>query len=276
MSLEGKKAEKDILKFWTVEQRRQARPVPIGAKRAGVRQAEETQGEHILAQGVSQAVEVTDTELTQSPYCSIGALYFKSRGDNYRGTACVIGQNLILTAGHNLRFQGEMSTMLMFLPVASNGTSDYGVWIGEEIYAPPLWVMREDRGYDVGIVKLKSGGKAKKPIGEVTGILSCLYEQNVDNTSSWLAVGYPDNYGGGKCMYQQQGTYTKTHPENVIFMTGNMGEGTSGGPWLSRDPKGAYVINGIHAAAPMGGDEEVASPLFTQWIRKFIEVPRES
>jgi V8-like Glu-specific endopeptidase len=198
----------------------------------------------------------------------IGQLYFQWKNQDYTGSACVIGRNLLLTCTHNLYEFGAWSLKLAFIPAARNEQGTFGMWTYETSAVNEPWFRNQKlTGHDVGLIQLRQGGLQSRPIGEIVGMLPYVYGGD-PRGCSWRDVGYPSDDGNTRWMYAQDGTFTRMRVQDtVVAMTGNFGKGTSGGPWLySYD--GVTCIYGLHITHE---GNEALSPYFGDWVNEFIQ-----
>ena len=128
---------------------------------------------------------------TEYPYSTVGVLFFKLNGGNYRCSAASIGNNAIWTAGHcTYPKHGDeegWSEDVIFVPAYENGEAPFGVWEAFAVLTHQEWEVNSDLRYDIGgaVLKLNEG----KKISEVVGNLG--FSANLDNNRHWFNIGYP-------------------------------------------------------------------------------------
>jgi V8-like Glu-specific endopeptidase len=201
---------------------------------------------------------------TTYPWCTVGKLYFVANEKNFVGSACVIHKNVLLTAAHNIYTVTDgWSQNFIFVPALTGAQKPFGDWVG--IAAGPMDEWQKfgtDPSYDVGVVMLKDGGKDNKPIGDVVGWLGQTYNCPITPSLSWVETAYTET-----TMLADTGTYTRSmNNGRVVCKTGELGAGSSGGPWLCGEE--SKYVNGIVSYAQSA--TESGSPYFRTEIQNFI------
>jgi V8-like Glu-specific endopeptidase len=206
------------------------------------------------------------------PFCTVGKLYFIWNGQACGGSACVISNNTLLTAAHNIVNTPDdgrtwiPSRIRLFIPaLLADGTQPFDNWAAKTSYTMGEWTEKpKNWGYDVGIIHLGNGGARGKSISSVVGYVGRKYNLPLFSKPTWLAVGYP---GENDTMYEEPGIFIRTLDSNrTVCRTGSMGEGSSGGPWFTNK----YLVNGIESTGFPDANAS-SSVYFNDDIEDFIE-----
>lgn len=266
-----------ISDYWTPERIRAAKPrslLPlkprssspaVGAgKRAGKGHEPDRSGRPAVA-GADAAYGVPDP--LKPPFCAIGKLTFNLGEDAFTGTAFAVDETGLMTAAHNLMDWKTQTraTNIMYIPAYQVGLVEFGFWHDQDFIVAPEWKGEAD--YDLGLIKLKTGGKQNLPIGQVTGWLNVVVNRPPDK---WTAVGYPKSRDDAEKMYADPGDFVDwENDKQLVTKTGDLSddsEGISGGPWLLGEDSDS--ANGVFA----GGTGAVsASPYFDDWVTKLMK-----
>ncbi len=269
-----------VLAYWTPERMAASIPEPVPARstapspmrtvaepemtRAGY---DATTTEHqsaVLAQPAAVASPTT------YPFSTVGRLYYSRNGKDYNATACAIRNTGILTAAHCIYSYAEKvaAGFFLFVPASlPDGTRPFGAWEFESAHYRKEWQDTGNFGWDVGTIKLRTGGLHNTNVGEAVGYLG--YSVNRTGQPSWNDVGYPSNYGAGKTMYAEEGPYTRTTDGGTIIgKQGTFGTGASGDPWLLEGEQ--TIANGIHSHGDSRYADEVFSAYFATWVDELI------
>ena len=171
------------------------------------------------------------------PYSTVGVLFFKQYGVDYRCSAAAVGNNAIWTAGHCIH-KGDnkttgWSTNVVFVPAYKNGSAPYGVWSKSDLKTKGSWFEFGDLRYDMGGVILNKWNN--QTISDVVGSLGFAY--NLDNSLHWLNMGYPsappfDGKTQQICAASFAYNDTSMPYPSPVAMGCDMSQGSSGGPWI--------------------------------------------
>ncbi len=170
------------------------------------------------------------------------------------------GRNLVVSAGHCLSHP-DPKKHLSFVPQYHDGLKPFGVFPVEAIYI-------DQRYYDLGSgpgarwdfsVERLGPNAEGRPVEEVTGGFDLLPYTGYDHSDVRL-IGYPgfnDSHPEPLDCQSSTHRYTSTDPNAPgdfleIACAGYIG-GTSGGPFLIRDPFG-YALIGVIGGYHTGGD----------------------
>lgn len=228
----------DVARFWTEERRRAAIPdrpqYPNRAPSAYVEQEEakalvESIPGRLQAAGISPDIHITPV---------VGKVYYQEVDfSQHECTAATVnsnGKNMVFTAGHCLH-QGDGGQFHFINTWSFWGGYHYGAPDRQIFTAAVMvvlngWANDGDRAYDDGLVILnrnRDGARAIDVLGgnglRVGGPLEQFH----------TIIGYPADRNDGRVQYYWQGNseWSAFFPGNIAF-PGNLGEGTSGGPWL--------------------------------------------
>lgn len=186
------------------------------------------------------------------PYSYGGRLfYIKPDGNWWAASAQFVGEpNILLTAAHAVRdyATGQYWTNFIFYRGYDHGQYTQGFAI-DCAYTNPSWVnppyMRNE--YDYAFLRT---------VGSAEGALDLMAPVSDPN---WTAFGYPSNYDNGEVMYTVNGTPGQVFNSQVQMVGNSMGEGASGGAWVSQ---GRYVISNHSFSYP--GVTDAWGPVYNQ------------
>ena len=286
-----------LLSYWTLERMEAAQPIslPVVEESSEDLQVSVTPPEGALSResrgsgGVTfQPRPIFSTSLiedrTVPPYQYVGKLFMSFSDGDYVGSAYVIGESTIGTAGHCLYLKGEWATRVLFRGRYHNGL-DVGRWSLRRMATLQDWVEgnagTQTEGwayaYDMAF------GIASRPIRPTMGKLGFMAGYPVDQ-DPYTQIGYPadplpDYPFYGERMWKTVGNYV-SHSESggtpkVIKAGGNMTRGCSGGPWVVFKG-GHWRVNGINSHRLSRDPYHIKSPYFGQGFVNLIEWMQES
>jgi hypothetical protein len=202
------------------------------------------------------------SNLTVFPYAAVGKLYMTFGGSNYVGSAWVVAECAIFTAGHCLfdSQHGGWATNVIFKARYRRGAAA-GTWAfpNSKLVVLKGWQNNRDFTYDMG------AAVSTTPIRPTTGRLGWMANHPA-NQGPYTEVGYPaEPIPGypfdGEEMWQSVGDYVSG--TTIIRACGNMSGGCSGGPWaVFRDNN--WRVNGLNSHRPTGDTDHIHSPYFGQ------------
>ena len=204
------------------------------------------------------------------PYTTVGVLFFKQYGADYRCSAASIGNSAIWTAGHCIHIgdnQAEgWSTNLVFAPAYKNGSTPYGVWSTSYLTTKGFWYEFGDLRFDMGGALLNEWNN--QTISEVVGSLGFAY--NLANGLHWMNFGYPsappfDGSTQQICAASFAYADTSMPKPYPVAMGCDMTKGSSGGPWVlsfSGEVGQTNFLNGNNSYRYTFHPKEMFSPYF--------------
>jgi len=286
---EAGESAREIERYWTPERRHGAKPRELTVKprirgartretfdEPGVVEGHPPEGwksERALSPEIrTDPYRVPPDRINFPPYSCIGQIFFTSAGNPFTGSAAVVGRNLLITAAHNLYDAGEWSKHVLFVPACRDDQGPFGSWAFNREWVKDAWYDERLHDHDIGLVRLDPGGVNNRAIGDVVGTLGYMFGGD-PRQRSWLDVGYPGNFDDARQMYAQGGEYTRLLDDGgVVGMSGWLGSGTSGGPWMMWDQRYWPRIYGLHSfRMPNDYADEVFSPYFGDWVNQFIQ-----
>lgn len=203
-----------------------------------------------------------------APYRSVGrlAVHWSSADKAVHGSAQLIAPNLVLTAGHCVRWAGQWNSDLYFLKRFKDGAAEPPTFKFDKIGVLRGWYDNTSGdepteaawAYDFAVLRI-AGHTATEHVG-----LAAL----ADDVTSFNLVGYPYKYDNGAFMLgstagRTEGIYDGT----VGAKPSHMGFGASGGAWFSDSGADAEVV-GLNSFK-MSTDPDVDySPVFTDATMK--------
>lgn len=226
--------------------------------------------------------QIPFSKLSSPPYSSIGLLkvLYPLNIISYR-TGVLIGENIVLTAGHNLfdsrrNPNNPKETLgspieIEFYPGLSQNKSIFGKSTCKKFYFPKNYP--KDSRDDYGIIVLNEN------IGKKTGYFELkILDENDKNNHELYNCGYPLNRttDGNKVFYQYQekGRIDGIDEDSGVIVSGiKSSYGQSGaGMFLTKDNK--FYVVGVHVASSFD-DEQFYATMITkkryQQIQKWIE-----
>ncbi|GGP33194.1 trypsin-like serine peptidase [Streptomyces abikoensis] len=243
-------AQRDAVAFWTPERMRSATPLdvpgaaPDGLAARAARPAAESRGAvSTVAPTVPAAPSAGVRSLPQAggPWTGGGAVVhtigrvfftFQNRTASCSGDAVTSKNgNVVLTAGHCVKYQGSWHTNWVFVPGYHDGQSPYGTWAAAKTLSTPQWTASEDMNNDIGAAVV--GPVDGKRLTDVVGGQGL--EFNGGYNKDMYAFGFPaaSPYDGSKLIYCS-GTSSKDFLLTQDHGLGcNMTGGSSGGPWFT-------------------------------------------
>jgi V8-like Glu-specific endopeptidase len=201
--------------------------------------------------------KVLTEKLSSVPYSSIGLLKMVYPHDvvSYR-TGVLIGENIVLTAGHNLydpRNNPNSPTELLgspesieFYPGLTENKTSFEKCTGKNIYFPKNYPKTD--GEDYGIIILNEN------IGKKTGYFNLkIFDEEEDRNNVFYNCGYPLNRTTNNntvfYQYEAKGHLLKVNEKKGVIVSGIQSSyGQSGaGLFFIKDNK--YYVIGVHVAS---------------------------
>lgn len=211
------------------------------------------------------------------PYSTVGVVFFRQYGIDYRCSAASIGENSIWTAGHCMH-AGDgsgiagRSTNIWFYPAYKDGNIPFGGWQASAAMTTTQWASGNcpfacEIRYDMGGAKLLPQQGSGDTLSEVVGSLGMQY--NLPDPQHWFNIGYPALAPfNGKYQYICASSFayrdTSLAPPSPIGMGCDMTPGSSGGPWIlnfSGEAGATNFINGNNSYRYLR-QEEMFSPYY--------------
>jgi V8-like Glu-specific endopeptidase len=237
-----------VKEFWTPTRIEEALPLPLPTVFLPRRLKELQRAKHAMGattaagpvisepsspdqDGIEPTASGFDTHLVGNlsvyPYAIVGKLYMTFGTSNYVGSAWVIGESTVFTAGHCVHDKtAGWAKNVLFRAQYNNGSSA-GDWPLGTLASLSGWTQDEDFEFDMGM------GIAATPIRPVTGKAGWI--ANVGQIQGKIrSVGYPaqaiSGYAfDGQRMWECNGDHLETE-DGIIGMSNNMTGGCSGGP----------------------------------------------
>ena len=273
-----------LASYWTPERMATAEPLSFSIP------AESVAETHLLTPPLQELMtgesHAPDTEKRQphplfsttpvedihvAPYQCVGKLFMTLQGEDRVGSAYVIGESTIGTAGHCVYINGNWATNLFFHAHYHNG-SEIRRWRIRRFGVPQGWTEAHNHAYDMAF------GIADHPIRPTTGKLGWMARYPVDQAPytqiGYPAVAIPDFPFDGQQMWKTVANYIR-HTQNdttpmIIKAGGNMTGGASGGPWVVFKD-GHWRVNGVNSHRLAEDPYHIYSPYFGNAFVNLIE-----
>jgi glutamyl endopeptidase len=194
--------------------------------------------------GTDNRTQVTNT--TAFPSSSIVQILQYGSG---ACTGTLISPNVVLTAGHCVKYQGTTTpaSALSVIPGRNGSSQPFGSCTVTQTYMDPTWVASESHANDWALLRLgcnigQSAGWPVVKAGDFTG-------------QTATVRGYPGNKPAGT-MWTHSGTVLTTTTNNLVYDIDTSG-GQSGSPVLAAD----NGIIGVHTAYMPGSNHNEATRL---------------
>ena len=193
------------------------------------------------------------------PFSAVGKLFMAFGGEDHVGSAWVVAERAVFTAGHCIfhRRNGIWADHVLFIPQYDNGIEPVGRWAATSLYSLRGWTRNRNFEYDMGVFVVD------RKIRPRTGSLGWMANYP-PNQGPYKSIGYParaiSGYSfSGSSMWMCDGGYITGR--NPIKMHNNMTEGCSGGPWRVVN-NGKRYINGLNSFRMKGESNTLQSPYF--------------
>ena len=201
--------------------------------------------------------QISSEKISSPPYSAIGLLKVTYPHDivSYR-TGVLIGENIVLTAGHNLydprKNPNSPSEVLgspvniEFYPGLINNKSNFIKCTSKKFYFPKNY-PKTDRD-DFGIIILNEN------IGKETGYLNLkVYDEEEDGNNEFYNCGYPLNRTTDNntvfYQYENHGKLIQTDEKKGIIVSGIQSSYGQSGAGLFFTKNNKYYVIGVHVAS---------------------------
>lgn len=216
-----------------------------------------------LASGGFNTIQVPN--LDAYPYKVTGKLFMRFGATDYVGSASVIGERAIFTAGHCV-YDPKLKKYAdkVLFAVGYKDGQYLKAWSLPQLITLDGWKSQLDGGfpYDMAV------GLAGEPIRPTTGKIGYMFNiASVQN--KYLSIGYPAQAApgfafNGQRMWRCEGDYIEGQPVNgtgIIAMANNMTGGCSGGP-VTMQANGFAVQVGVNSFRYVVQPNILRSPYF--------------
>jgi hypothetical protein len=218
-----------------------------------------------------------DDDPRSFPQRTVGRLYVETANGPGYCTAVLVGENVILTAGHCVSAGiGGCFSKFLFIPSYINGQEPYGRWPATMAHTFTAWLTKGDVARDVAFLKLAS--QNGQNLGNLVGYLGLASDKDA-TAQTWVQLGYPmkSPFDGQRLVAVTSGfgqfDPTGTLTPAPVGVGSNMTEGASGGPWLIF-LEGTPYVNGLNAYGYPTCAETIYSPYFDSLVRDLFRSVR--
>lgn len=227
---------------------------------------------------------VPPEKLNSLPHSAIGLLKvtYNYNTVSYR-TGVLIGENIVLTAGHNLfdprRNPNKPNEILgsplslEFFPGLSENKSKFGKSEGKRIFFPMGYPKDNDEDY--GIIILNES------IGLKTGFMEMkIFEEDDKNNRILYNCGYPLNRSsnGNKVFYQYEckGKVQDIDEERGVIVSGIKSSYGQSGAGMFLEKEGKFYVVGVHVASSFDDENFYATMINKKRYRQIQSWIEES
>jgi V8-like Glu-specific endopeptidase len=225
--------------------------------------------------GTDDRLVVGDT--TQFPWSTIGmvqATWNLASGETLlsKGTGTLVGNSLVLTAGHCVYDQTEgWAHQIVFIPGANDGQEPFGRASSVRTISQSGWVESDDNRYDLALIVLD------KPLGVQAGYMRIGAEPDsffVDRNLN--TAGYPAETKPGNVMYHTSGASMDVQ-NGLIRDTLDSEPGQSGSPiwYYQADTQSRDLVGVLTGSQQLNTNGQITDAYnvavkidgtFAQWI----------
>ena len=218
--------------------------------------------------------------------CYIEATYPKEPNQTYRGTAFVVGNNVLVTAGHCIynEERGGYATSVKVYPQRRDNVMPLGSYTATNLHVTNEFAKGEGGGklnngiggyYDIGIIRVGSN------IASKTGTCGMSYSDNLQGLAVTVA-GYPKMVGNNLSTYAGIKQYTMKNSitnvssiekdNNKYYIMEYNALDTSGGQSGAPVHKAGYIAVGVHTDGEKNDKNwgTAFNKIYYDWIRKYI------
>ena len=250
-----------IHNYWTPENIKKVKPLPH--PKLSEQEMKELINQKQVKESLNKPIEVIEgsdltigtperADVNLSPYSKGGVLLFtKPDKQQYLCSAQFVGQsNILLTAAHCVQdgSTGKWYDNFVFYRAYNNGGGEK--FVANCVVANTKWSQpKKNYQYDYAFIQT-SRHSSHGWLGLIKDIPYQI----------WSAIGYPENYGDNKYMYEVRGNKGITAGGVVEMKNNPMRHGNSGGAWISDKPKDssgsqyAIGLNSFHSDSYPGSE----------------------
>jgi V8-like Glu-specific endopeptidase len=178
---------------------------------------------------------------TAYPYSAVGKLFFSAPAasgtpaGNYQCSASVVGQRVILTAGHCVHSgrngQAGFYTNFRFVPALRDGFAPFGTWTAVGLAVSGAWFFgggSVPNPADYAAIALNTNGglTVAARVGRLGLALGVLAPNQITQ------LGYPCNINACARMHRVDSGASSPGGANCFEYGSDMSSGASGGPWV--------------------------------------------
>ncbi|MQA85533.1 MAG: peptidase [Streptosporangiales bacterium] len=278
-----------IQSYWTPERMESAIPLDrlVGKGQQRVQEVERG-APRLIPPEVSGLVDgLLDPQASGDPWTGDGAVsqtagrvFFTTGGQDASCSGNSVNSangDVVVTAGHCVKYEGEWSTNWAFVPGYDQGERPHGTWAARELLTTEQWNSNEDINHDVGmaVVEERDGQSLTQAVGG-QGIAF-----NQDRGQQMYSFGYPaaSPYDGESLIYcSGEVRNDPTGLSNDQGMTCDMTGGSSGGPWFINfdEATGEGVQNSVNSFKYIFDDSTMYGPYFGDSVEELYDRAQSS
>lgn len=209
-----------------------------------------------------------------------GRVFFTTGGQDASCSGNAVNSangDVVVTAGHCVKYQGEWATNWVFVPGYDGGEKPHGEWAAQQLLATTQWAENEDLNHDVGmaVVREKNG----RSLTDVVGGQGIAFNQQ--RGQQMYAFGYPAAapYDGESLIYcSGEVRDDLLGLSDDQGMTCDMTGGSSGGPWFLDfdESTGAGVQNSVNSFKYVFDSSTMYGPYFGDSVESLYDRAQQS
>lgn len=171
---------------------------------------------------------------------AVGRVFYTVRGHDYSCTGVAVpsaNRSTVITAGHCVNAgPGPYARNWVFVPGYTDGRRPYGTWAARSLAAPAGWVRSGRLQDDVGFAVVAPRGGRR--LTDVVGGVPVAFDRP-RGEYVW-AFGYPaaGANAGRRALFCRGAVRQDPYRSGAQGLACSMGQGASGGPWLTSSSGG--------------------------------------
>jgi V8-like Glu-specific endopeptidase len=178
-------------------------------------------------------------------------------------------RSIVLTAGHCVVDEGNVTDQLAFVPAYDHGSRPFGTFDVQSVYVMPQWRHSENPDFDLAALRVKPNR-----FGALTDVVGARgYVTSKSRFAAFQIFGYPAARAGGEELRSCRAHGLGADPLAGRFpgpptmpASCDMAAGSSGGAWIF---DGEFV-GGVTSYSYQGRPTQLFSPYFGPEVGNFL------
>lgn len=178
-------------------------------------------------------------------------------------------RSIVLTAGHCVVENGNVSRPLAFVPAYDHGDRPFGTFAVESVYVMPQWRHGENPDFDLAALRVKPN-----KLGALTDVVGARgYVTSKSRLAAFQIFGYPAAHAGGEELRGCRAHGLGADPLTIRFAgpptmpaSCDMAAGSSGGAWIFD----GELVGGVTSYSYQGRPTQLFSPYFGPEVGNFL------